>query len=99
MLKSGMAEAEVLENLRQLGVGNPEEVFRKATETLKPMAPPASPQAPDSLFSKPLPSQASGPSGDIGDKLNEALALLKALQETNKKILETNRDILLRLKN
>lgn len=31
-------------------------------------------------------------------KMEEALALLKALQDINKKILETNRDILLRLK-
>ncbi len=33
-----------------------------------------------------------------GDKLDDAIALLKALQEINKKILETNRDILLRLR-
>ena len=31
-------------------------------------------------------------------KMDEALALLKSLQELNKKILEANRDILLRLK-
>ena len=99
MLKSGMSESEVLENLRQLGVGNPEEVFRKATETLKPMEPPAAQTAPEGLFSKASSQLLSAAMpGDTEGKLDEALALLKALQETNKKILETNRDILLRLK-
>ncbi len=36
--------------------------------------------------------------GSSDDKLDEAIALLKALNDLNKKILEANRDILLRLK-
>lgn len=37
-------------------------------------------------------------SDEIESKLDETVALLKSLQEINKKILETNRDILMRLK-
>ena len=100
MLKSGMGPAEVIENLRQLGVGDPEGVFSKATETLKPLQPSASQPEPESLFSKSSGAGSSSAafSGDAEGKLDEALALLKALAEINKKILETNRDILLRLK-
>lgn len=36
--------------------------------------------------------------GSVEEKLDDAIALLKALQEINKKILEANRDVLLRLK-
>lgn len=36
--------------------------------------------------------------GSSEEKLDDAIALLKALQEVNKKILETNREMLLRLK-
>ncbi len=37
-------------------------------------------------------------SDEIESKLDETVALLKSLQEINKKILDTNRDILMRLK-
>ena len=36
--------------------------------------------------------------GGAEEKLDDAIALLKALHEINKKILETNREVLLRLK-
>ncbi|MFH1247011.1 MAG: hypothetical protein V1644_01395 [Candidatus Micrarchaeota archaeon] len=38
-----------------------------------------------------------GDSDDIEDKLGQIIALLKALQDINKKILESNRDILVKL--
>jgi len=37
-------------------------------------------------------------SSDVGAKMDETIALLKALQDVNKKILETNREMLMRLK-
>ncbi len=95
MLKSGMGGPEVIENLRQLGVGNPEAVFKKATDTLTPIVPSAAQPAPENMFSK---QAVSAFSAGADDKLDEAIALLKALAETNKKILEASRDILLRLK-
>ncbi|MEW5956058.1 MAG: hypothetical protein AB1626_06010 [Candidatus Micrarchaeota archaeon] len=43
----------------------------------------------------PLPKTVSA---DVSAKLDETIALLKALQDINKKILETNREMLMRLK-
>jgi len=43
----------------------------------------------------PLPKTVSA---DVAAKLDETIALLKALQDINKKILETNREMLMRLK-
>jgi len=37
-------------------------------------------------------------SSDVAAKMDETIALLKALQDVNKKILETNREMLMRLK-
>ena len=119
MLKKGMSEAQVVDSLRELGVSNPEQTFRSATEALKPMtvpSPPASREEPKlefvsmtpggekSSIEDKIPELQSMPRttlstiGEAGEKLDEAIALLKALAEINKKILETNRDILLRLK-
>lgn len=38
-----------------------------------------------------------GNADDIEDKLDQIIALLKALQDVNKKILETNRDLLVKM--
>ena len=46
----------------------------------------------EKVASQPMP-------GSAEEKLDDAIALLKALAEVNKKILETNREMLLRLKN
>ncbi len=125
MLRRGMTEAQVKENLAQMGVANPDVVFKQATETLYSVVPTApraqqpaerpatlmegmepagaartqSTQAPASAGSQAAaPSQPAPSSGEESDKLDDAVALLKSLYELNKKILETNRDILLRLK-
>lgn len=140
MAKKGLNEAQIVSSLRDLGVRNPEAVYKQAMDNLKPVTPvsnevqepvkrearqprlealstPPSAQRASAPEVQPavLPQARASPSGEplliveeekplpprataSADKLDEAIALLKALHEVNKKILETNRDILMRLK-
>ena len=47
---------------------------------------------------KSIPKTSFSNTDDVESKLDDLMALVKALQEINRKILETNRDILLHLK-
>ncbi|MBI4361068.1 hypothetical protein HY572_04840 [Candidatus Micrarchaeota archaeon] len=163
MLKKGMSEEQVKDNLRELGVENPDEVFAEATEQMAEVRtpgrlPPDSPPVKQSdvgmrevglsqseeegghdLFEAEEQPKADKPgfsftrvSGEgeqeehvgrsrpaaesVGDlmqsvpetslsdldaverKLDQTIALLGALKDVNQKILQAQRDILLRLK-
>ncbi len=129
MKDAGMSEADILSNLQELGVENPEEQMAKALkETTSAKAGKAA-QSEESgelqitkidgesektvaVDIKNMLESVSGDSDeimknvsktDIGnadeieDKLDQIIALLKALQDVNKKILESNRAILVKL--
>lgn len=115
MLRRGMTEAQVKENLSEMGVADVDMVFQQATESLYSVAsaPPKEPA--DAQMSSMMPPQeedtqqpaeqaepaapvAQFDSGETNQRLQEAIALLKSLTDLNKRILDTNREILLRLK-
>ncbi len=79
------------------------EVAAKARSSLFSEEPTAqAPSAKPSLFDEPAGPDISGsvlssPSLDPGQKLDELIALSRSLLELNKKILDSNREILLRL--
>lgn len=160
MLKSGMSEQQIKDNLKELGIEDADAVFAEAVDQMRPMSPsgPASkpPLAPQpteepetgeekELFGdrpstrQPAPEKPSfsftrvsetgekeenvlsgKPSEDLAasasalmksvaktslsdldsveQKLDQTIALLKALQDINQKILQSQRDVLLRLK-
>jgi len=159
MLKSGMTEQQIKDNLKELGIEDADAVFAEAVDQMKPMSPsgPAPKAAPSAapqiepeageekeLFG-PTPSRGTesekpgfsftrvSESGEreesvtggaksegladsardlmtavsktslsdldsVEQKLDQTIALLKALQDINQKILQSQRDVLLRLK-
>ncbi len=160
MLKAGMSESQIKDNLKELGIENADAVFAEAVDQMKPMSPsgPApkpsvspqpteeqevgeekelfgdssSPRASSSekpgfsftrisetgekeesvLSGKPTEDLAASASAlmksvsktslsdldSVEQKLDQTIALLKALQDINQKILQSQRDVLLRLK-
>ncbi len=122
MKSAGMTEQEILANLQELGIENPEEkvaTVLKELESEKPSGEENSlritkiegekertvdiggiiesgEKTQGELMKKVAASDISN-ADDIEDKLDQVIALLKALQEVNKKILETNRDVLVKL--
>lgn len=99
MLQRGMGEEEVLATLKEIGIENPEAVLQEASKELKGAPPAEEPQVVEEHeVAAPSAAAEAISTEAIDAKLDEALALLKALQELNKKILEANREILLRLK-
>ncbi|MDP3742239.1 MAG: hypothetical protein Q8R15_02915 [Candidatus Micrarchaeota archaeon] len=131
MKDAGMSEADILSNLQELGIENPEGEMAKAlkeTASAKPSKAAAQSEESGELqitkidgesektvavdIKNMLESVSGGESDeimknisktDIGnademeDKLDQIIALLKALQDVNKKTLETNRDILVKM--
>lgn len=157
MLKKGMTEEQVKDNLSELGVENPDEVFAEATEQMAEVSTPqalpseqsknadvrevalSETEGHDLFGSEPKGSEKQGFSftrvSDDGEKeelvgrsrkeasaqsaeelmqsvsesslsdldsverkLDQTIALLTALKDVNQKILQAQRDILLRLK-
>ncbi len=155
MLNAGMSEQQIKDNLKELGIENPDAVFADAVDQMKPMSPGTSiqkttppaeaapdeekelfasdargrPEDADSLkpgFSFTRVSEAGENEEHVSDqkelaasatdlmksvsktslsdldtveqKLDQTIALLKALQDINQKILQSQRDVLLRLK-
>lgn len=141
MLQRGMSEEEILSTLRDIGIDNPDAIYKDALaafqkkqaraaastlpQRLTPPAPAPAPRAaaPEEEGARPPAEEllfgekrvveereVAAPEGGAAEgvssasaaaldaKLDEALALLKTLQDLNKKILEANRDILLRLR-
>ncbi len=109
LLDRGMAPEEIKRNLLELGVQNPDELLNDAREHMKEVS--LTQETPKDLFKdaddlkafakeeKPAASAfVSTGKQDADSKLDEIIALLKALQEINKKVLETDRQVLLRLK-
>ncbi len=128
MKDAGMSEADILSNLQELGIENPEEEMAKAfkeTPSAKPSKTASQSEESGELQITKIDGESEktvdirnmleGTSGesdelmkkvsntDIGnvdemeDKLDQIIALLKALQDVNKKILESNRDILVKM--
>ncbi len=110
MLRRGMTEAQVKENLSEMGVADVDGVFAEATEHLSPMlssvpqqeeseqAPSSEENAPETI-QEPMQSLSPAPSTSTNERdIDDIRATLSTLVELNKKILETNRAILLRLK-
>ncbi len=154
MLNTGMSEQQIKDNLKELGIEDPDAVFADAVDQMKPMSPGAPAPKPvvrpepepgeekelfgdDSRRSEPEGQAKPGFSftrvSDRGEneervsdapalaahaeelmrsvsktslsdldtveqKLDQTIALLKALQDINQKILQSQRDVLLRLK-
>lgn len=112
MLTRGMSETQVKENLTQMGVADPELIFQQATQNLKSIDitpqnesseqqnPDEEEQAEQTAISENQPTQLikQGLDEKSMETLNDAIALLKSVEDLNRKILETNREILLRLK-
>ncbi|MBI5225817.1 hypothetical protein HY994_01090 [Candidatus Micrarchaeota archaeon] len=163
MLNAGMSEQQIKDNLKELGIEDPDTVFAEAIDRMKPVstsgpapkatsAPTAAPTLPEStdeggsqdkeLFggseksgfsftrvsdqgekeetvqaneksaagssdmaesavSLMRPISKTSLTGDLDtveQKLDQTIALLKALQDINQKILQSQRDVLLRLK-
>ncbi len=128
MKDAGMNEADILANLNELGIENPEEEMAKAlrettamkagkaTESegelritkidgenektvaidIKNMLESVSGGESDELM-KTVSKTDIGNADEMEDKLDQIIALLKALQDVNKKILESNRDILVKM--
>ena len=132
MKDAGMTENEILSNLQELGIENPEEQMSAA---LKEIQPAKKAKSTTSGSDSPIQitrvdgereqtvdigriiengttnDEGNGENGlmkrvastnisntdDMEDKLDQIIALLKALQDVNKKILETNRDLLLKM--
>ncbi len=163
MLKTGMSEAQIKDNLKELGIEDPDAVFAEAVDRMKPVS--TSGPAPKPTATEPKPSAApsessedageekelfgnseksgfsftrvtdqgekvetvqdaqktgqngtdmaesavslmrpisktslSGDLDTVEQKLDQTIALLKALQDINQKILQSQRDVLMRLK-
>ncbi len=117
MKDAGMTEQEIVSNLQDLGIENPEEEVAKMlkeipektegelritkidgdkeqTVDIKSILEGGSDEG---QLMKKVASTNLGNADEIEDKLDQVIALLKSLQEMNKKILETNRDLLVKL--
>ncbi|HEV8289741.1 MAG TPA: hypothetical protein VGQ00_02175 [Candidatus Norongarragalinales archaeon] len=117
MRRRGMTDAQIKQNLKELGVADVESFFEQATSALKEVR-----MMPEDENIKPIPftrivgdeEKSEGATAEerpqvvtrvskidteeLGNRMEEILALMKAMQQVNKQILDTNRDILMRLK-
>lgn len=93
MLKRGMSEQEIRENLRDLGVDDPDSVYASA------VAEEPAGEAGDATPSvSKLAAAAYADTEKLEKKIGELAAKVDALLEVNQQILDTNRQILLRIK-
>lgn len=102
MLKQGMSEEEIKSNLRELGVGDVDVVYATAVAEGSAGGPGAGAGGEASEATPSVQKLAAAGFGGDTEKLERKLddldAQVKALAEINQKILDTNRQILLRLK-
>ena len=112
MRERGMSDDEIRKNLKELGVAGADEVKGGKAEEERPVGFSMTSVGAEgdeketsvaSMIQKsndgtPLFQSSSSVSPKMEQKLDDALALLRALQDINKKILQTNQEMLLRLK-
>jgi len=112
MRERGMSDDEIRKNLKELGVAGADEVKGGKAEEERPVGFSMTSVGAEgdekeisvaSMIQKsndgtPLFQSSLSVSPKMEQKLDDALALLRALQDINKKILQTNQEMLLRLK-
>lgn len=100
MIKRGMPEREIKQNLQELGVDDPDSVYSQAAKSHKTApAHEASLQATSSVSR--LAAEARLPAVDLDSlerKIEDLEAQVKAVSEIMQKILDTDKKILLKLK-
>lgn len=99
MLRRGMSEQEVKQNLLELGVDNADALYSQAVKAQQATSPVEG--APEATPSVSRLAQEMPPSVDAENlerKMGDLEAQLKALNEVMQKILDADRQILLRLK-
>jgi len=95
MIEKGLGEEEIKSNLRELGIQDVDAIYSSAVAQSESAAE-TSGMSQNSV--EQLRQEGLDQSEGLEKKLEEISAQVKALNEINQKILDTNRQILLRLK-
>ena len=110
LLDRGMSPDDIKKNLQELGVQDADRIINDAMEHMQEVS--LEKEKPSELFqaekdekalrleelAKSVKATTPTQPQTADAKLDEIIALLKALQDINKKVLETDRQVLLRLK-
>ena len=101
MLKRGMGEEEIKENLRELGVDDADAVYSSAVKQVQfsqvasePLATPSVSRLEQEVFS----GMPAVDAEKLERKVDDLAARVRSLEEVMQKILDANRQILLRLR-